>query len=447
MDKIGLSALLAAGVAEGVIGPFGAERFDAPAVYTDFRLELPQIAAARLSVQRGNLSQSAGVEKASRDAFTQVSLGGSDRDNARIEVSGYEGQAFSLRAVRQANRYGFDGDGAHRIWLDVAGEGGDDPPATALLARIDKQNNAQPLASETPKVGQGRAYRGKFNLRGPTTLLFEAVSSGPIAIDAKGVKVRALIAPALGDLSARADGRNPLQYDLQTGFYLLSLEPQGDTAGVIDVTLVAAGIDAGAFAAGRAPDRHLVRRPSSRKGWLVSHHQQFGPEPADRSAHCRSPGRAGESAAAALARRRRATFHADSIPKEGKIVASDQSGADVAFTLRDEKIEDDTCFATVTLARVEKPRAVGLVFVPSEPQNSAEPDQPRRVTPLVAAVGKASFFDIDRDEKKYVRFEVQKGGLYRIENWDGFARRWISAPVLRPPLALGRITAPAITAL
>ena len=35
-------ALLAVGVAEGVIGPFGAERFDAPVSYDAFRLDLAQ---------------------------------------------------------------------------------------------------------------------------------------------------------------------------------------------------------------------------------------------------------------------------------------------------------------------------------------------------------------------------------------------------------------------
>ena len=50
-------ALLAAGVAEGVIGPFGAERFDAPASYDAFRLDLAQTTPARLEARRNEVER------------------------------------------------------------------------------------------------------------------------------------------------------------------------------------------------------------------------------------------------------------------------------------------------------------------------------------------------------------------------------------------------------
>ena len=50
-------ALLAAGVAEGVIGPFGAARFDAPASYDAFRLDLAQTTPARLEARRNEVER------------------------------------------------------------------------------------------------------------------------------------------------------------------------------------------------------------------------------------------------------------------------------------------------------------------------------------------------------------------------------------------------------
>ena len=182
---------LDAGLFEGVIGPFGSLRFAAPAGYDAFRLETPQPAPVRLRALRGAaMARSGAIAKNSRDPFVTLDLASDGEEPAKLEVSGYEGQAFSLRAVRRDAHFSFEGSGPHLVGLDIAGEGGDEIAATALFARVEKDGKTRVLASDMPRLANGRPWRGKFNLRGRTTLLFEVLDAGPVAIDAKGVKLR-----------------------------------------------------------------------------------------------------------------------------------------------------------------------------------------------------------------------------------------------------------------
>lgn len=418
--RLDAPAPMSAGVAEGMIGSFGAARFEAPAEYDSFRLELPQAANARLEARRGAVRQSATIGKTSREPVVIARLAADGKEAARVEVTGYEGQAFTLRAVHQESRRSFEASGPHLVSLDIAGEGGDEAPATALLARIDKDGKTRVIASDLPRIAPGRAWRGKFNLRGTTSLLFETTGSGPVAVDVKGVKVRALIEPALGGLAPRPDGRDTMRYDLQAGFYLLTLVPQGDAAGVIDVTLGTPGL--GAELAPSAPPRTVMsfgeQKLEQDGSYLILTNTaptllaglRVVALPADLA---KGPLPLRQSADAEIALPVRT-------PKDGKIVAHDAKGAEVALTLADEKIENETRFATVKIAAAGKARALGLVHVAEEPKvdgeaksSEAKAAPPR--APLIAAPGKPAFFDLVRDETREVRFTVAQGGLYRVE--------------------------------
>jgi hypothetical protein len=308
--------------------------------------------------------------------------------------------------------------GPHLVSVDVAGEGGDEPPATALFARLDKEKPPRVLASDMPRIATGRAWRGKFNLRGPTSLLFEATNSGPAAIAIKGVKVRAAIEPALGSLAPRADGRDPLHYDLQAGFYILSLEPQGEAAGVVDVTLGTPGLS-GEIPTPPAPrttisfgEQQLARDVPYLILANVAPGLLTGPRVVPLPAEVAKAPLALWQTGAELAIPVR-------LPKTGKLVARDAKGTEVALTLSDEKIDGETRLATIKVAPSAKPRAVGILFVqePAKsedaPKNDAAKTTPTRV--LTAAPERPAFFDLARDESKDVRFEAPQGGLYRVE--------------------------------
>ena len=416
MIRLDSPVLLTPGVAEGVIDAFGIARFEAPASYDAFRLELPQPAPARLEARRGALRDVATIEKRSRAPVASLRLASDGKASARVEVSGFEGQPFSLRAVRQSNRETFEAAGPHLVSIDVAGEGGDEIPATALLARVEKDGKTRVIASDAPRIGAGKAWRGKFNVFGPTSLLFEATRDGPVAIDAKGVKLRATIEPALGSLAPRADGKDQTRYDLQAGYYFLLLEPQGDAGGAIDVTLGPPGLAAPAPTPpqSRASISFGEQALEKEGSYLILANAApallTGPRVVALPA---------ELDKAPLALRQEAGKEiaiSTRTPKAGKIVAQDEKGAAVPLAFADEKFDSDARIATAKIAPATRERAIGLTFIPDPPASEAKSDAaPAQGRALTAGVGKPVFFDLARDETKNLRFDATQGGLYRIE--------------------------------
>jgi hypothetical protein len=433
-------ALLAAGVAKGVIGPFGAARYEAPARDDSFRLELPEQAPARIDARRGAGRDMATIGKASRAPVATLRLASDGTAPARIDVSGYEGQAYTLRAMRQSNRETFEAAGPHLVSLEVAGDGGDDPPATALLARIERDGKTRVIASDLPRIGAGKAWRGKFNLLGPVSLLFEATKDGPVAIDAKGVKLRAAIEPALGSLAPPRVGREGGRYDLAAGYYLLTLEPLGDRAGVVDLTLGAPGLAVSAPAPlpSRASlsfgkqtlegDGAYLILANTAPGLLTGPRVVALPATLDKE-----PLPLRQSAGQEIALPLR-------LPKDGKVAARDESGADIPLAFAEEKTENDQRFVTVKIAPPAAARALGLMYLPpsafeTSPQAAAAKG-PR------ASAGRPAFFDLARDETRSLSFDVAQGGLYRVETLGRLKTALRVGAAVSPKLGEGEANGP-----
>jgi hypothetical protein len=240
--RVGPPQSLAAGIVDGMIGPFGSAVLEAPAWATQVRLELSDTAAARLMAARGiGPAQSATIARNSREPRAIVNLA-DGRDPLRVEVTGAQGQAFRLRALRPSTSLRLDGAGPHLITVELAGDGGDEVPATAVLARFDQDRTGSVLASSAPRIGPGQAWRRSFNLRGPATLLFEVTGAGPVAARTAGPGVRVSLEPLLARTAPRADGRQPQTWDVEPGWYVLKLEPVKDGAGVLDLTFGQPGL-------------------------------------------------------------------------------------------------------------------------------------------------------------------------------------------------------------
>jgi len=428
---------LDAGLFEGVIGPFGSQRFAAPAAYDAFRLEAQQPAPMRLEARRGaSTARSGAIAKNSRDPFVTLDLASDGKEPGKLEVSGYEGQAFSLRAVRRDAHFTFEGSGPHLVGVDIAGEGGDEIAATALFARVEKDGKTRVLASDTPRIANGRPWRGKFNLRGHTTLLFEVLDAGPVAIDVKGVKTRAAIEPTFGALAPRADGKIANRYDLAAGFYTLVLDPVGDAAGVVDVTLGTPGVAVPAPV--HAPARVAIsfgeQRLEQEGSYLiianVAPELLVGPRVVALPANLeKAPLPLWQGAAETISIPLRS-------PKGGGIVAHDSRGADVALTLGPETIDNAAFVRTAKIAPSGKARALALAFIPDpaakaeEKEEAKDADKEKREdsdaapkaskpapgrAPLAATQGRATYFDLARGETRELRFDVAQGGLYRVE--------------------------------
>jgi hypothetical protein len=444
---------LDAGLAEGALGPFGVARFTAQPRYDAFRLEAPQPTPLQLDARRsGGGSFSGEIAKNSREPSATVIAPGDGSQPTTLEVSGYEGQVFSLRAVQRETSFTFEASGPHLVGVDVAGEGGDEVPATVLYARVEKDGKTRVLASDMPRIANAKPWRAKFNIRGSTSLFFEATEAGPVAVDAKGVKLRASIVPVLANEAPRADGDLPSKYDLEPGFYNLMLIPQDGAVGVADVTIGTPGV-AGTPLAPR-PARQTIsfgeQRPGKLENYLivanVAPSLLIGPRiirlPAD-LAKAPAPLWQGASETMKLPVR---------VAKDGKIVAHDSKGADVAFTLGAVATQDGVEVATLQIAPSGKDRALGLAFVPDpataqrkadeakdvkgekkskaaendesesaaeektdekKPATSKQPKAGRAA--LTMTPGKPIYFDLGQDATQEVKFEAGEGGLYRIE--------------------------------
>ncbi len=440
-------ALLAAAAAEGVIGPFGSARYEAPASYDAFRLELPQQAPARLEARRGAARDMASIGKSSRAPIATLRLIGDGVTTARLEITGYEGQAFNLRAVHQSNRETFEGSGPHLVSISVAGEGGDEAPLTALLARVERDGKTSVIASDMPRVGAGKAWRGKFNLLGPVSLLFEATRDGRVAIDSKGVKLRASVEPALGNLAPRAAGKDSNVYDLVAGVYLLTLEPVNGAGGVVDVTVGPPGlaVSAPATLPSRASLSFGEHRLESDDAYLIltnlAPQLLTGPRvvalPADIA---KAPLALHQAPGQEITLPLRA-------PKDGKIIARDATGADAPLVLAEEKTENDQRFVTVKIAPVEKERALGLIYQPEPLVSMPEAPDGKEISKTRAAAGKPAFFDLARDETKSLKFDVAQGGLYRIETLGRMKTALRIGATISPKLGEGEANGPGNNAL
>ncbi len=231
----GAAKFLPGGSATAVIGPSGTMRFALPGSANVTRIETPEISPLRLTLRRdGKIVGDAALQKASREPVVTTNFASGEGTIA--EISGRAGQRVSLRAMASSSSARTDTFGPHVASVDLAGDGGDEVPATALLARFDRGAKGQVVSSTALRVAPGQAWRRKFNLRGPTTLLVEVAGSGPVAARVAGPGVRVTLEPLLGTNAPRADGKRPRQWDVEAGFYTLKLDPVGGAVGVLDLT-------------------------------------------------------------------------------------------------------------------------------------------------------------------------------------------------------------------
>lgn len=453
--RTGTQLSLAGGIAENVIGPFGSIRYEAPADLDTFRLELPQSATAVLRAGRtsdtATAFQSAVIDKASREPTATLSLS-TDSQPSIVEVSGYEGQPFQLRGLRFGTETQFKGSVANLISLDIAGEGGDEIPATALLLRQDRGGKATIVASDLPHLGPGQAWRRRFNLRGPTSLLFEMTQAGQIAVRTAGVALHADISPVLVGNAPRADGRNPDRFDLDAGYYLLRLLPDNNAVGIVDLTFGTPGlvppvqpaaparttISFGIREAEKATRYQIITNAApglltGPRAVALPADLQLRPlalwQPADASAQSQplpdqpisnmpapvpqAKGAANDDANALSRPASPADLQIDvHVPPGGTIAAVDMHNTSVAFATSNERI--DAKGRTLTL-RFPASAAARSIVVSWQPDAAAAQKiaSPTPASPLIA--GQPQFLDLGEDGQKSYRLEVAEGGLYRIE--------------------------------
>ena len=405
--RAGLSPALAEGWTGGEIGPFGSERYAAPAFAGVFRLDLPQPAEAELRVG----AERALLTRTSREP--RLAWRGTPGRAADVEIRGAAGQAFTLRAIEPPGSMTLSRPGTYFLSAVALGAGGDAPPPTVLLLREEPRGPARILAGNVPRLTAGQAWRGQFNLRGPVALLFENAVGGPVSVRSTGV--------ALG----AAAGIQP--YDIPADYYVLRLNPAPGAQGVIDVT-VGAPTAAAAPAAPLPPDPAIplgVHTVSAGQSLRLS--AQAGPG--------MSTGLSARPVPVALAEGPLAITQAAGSGPVTVPVALAAGGTLSATEIGGGLVQVQQGPGQVVVPGAERARTVMLAWrrTESPPASIPRPPAAEAGAPLDPAAPVP--FDLVRGEQRGFALTVPDGGLYRVETLGRLRTAGRMATAFIPALA------------
>lgn len=237
----------------GEIGPFGSEVYEIPPSARRVSLRLPEGAPVSLrQILDGREINGDSLTVESRDPWISMDVPlMSSRQNAKgliLQVTGDQGQPFRLRGFVGSERLA--SSGLQTVRVEAPGFGGDEVPPTFVvfyeetnLAFLKSRRTL--LGSSAPQVGPGKAWRARFNLRGPTTLLFEVKDGGPITVRTENQTLEGRIRPVAGGNTlpiAVFTGKEAPPVNLAEGWYELRLTPERGQIGMLDLTIGSKGL-------------------------------------------------------------------------------------------------------------------------------------------------------------------------------------------------------------
>lgn len=241
--RTGLSAALRPGWVGGSIGPFGNEVFAASGADDFFALSTDGPATLTVDDQMAFIAANNRVPRATLQAVSQQA------DHV-VQVQGQAGAPYQVQATMVGSTTQLTQAGDYWVTVNTSGMGGDEVPATLILARRGRAG-LEVAASNAPEIGAGAAWRRRFSLGGPVSVLFHAPQGGEIAALVAGLPVLPPWLMAL-DTGATVPPKAPGAWNIPAGWYALGLAPQGNAAGVADLTIGAPGATASIGQAGPA---------------------------------------------------------------------------------------------------------------------------------------------------------------------------------------------------
>ncbi|TSD84595.1 hypothetical protein FFK22_031875 [Mycobacterium sp. KBS0706] len=413
--RFGAADALLAGWVGGTIGPFGRDLYRIDGSARLFRLALPAPAGAGLRVLDGTGIVSGGaIDKKSREPTTSATSVASQTPGDRVvELTGAAGQAFQLRAIESPSGMAVSQAGQWWLAAPTAGYGGDELPATLALVRTEKDKPAVTVASNAPQIGPGAAWRQRFNLRGPSTLLLHVTAPGPIAVRGAGPAIRPSITVPSGDVQAPRSSGASSSWDLAAGWYMLKLDPVDGATGILDLTVGPPGL---------VPQDSRPLQPADP---VVG----FGPQGLAQGQTLRLIANSGPQARTALSARPWPLDLADGPlavtqgageplglslkhPADGTLLRTEVGAG--TTELKPSPVKASATSADLTLPAPDKPRTTILSWrPPAAPLPDPAVTPPPPLTALQA--GKPAWFDLDRDAERSFALAVADGGLYRVE--------------------------------
>jgi uncharacterized protein len=391
--RAGASNALAEGWAGGTVGPFGSEVFTLPPTARILRLDLPAPAAADLRVA----DAVATIDKTSREP--SVTLVGPEGRQQVAELRAAAGQPFTLHALDGATRRVWSQAGTWWVSAVTNGLGADEAPPTLLLQRTEGPDKPPRIvASTAPLIGPGAAWHARFNLRGPTHLLFQSPSGGDVGFSSTGVDIR-------HGSSERAT--------MPSGYILLSLEPIGGKTGSLEVIVGAPGSKPPPMATPLPADPVIPLGLQT-----LAPGQQLRLDAGD--AADSTTGLVVRASPVALAAgpllATIAAGNSLSIPvlvaPGGQLSVTELGVGPIDAGQTDNTQPGRT---TVVIPVSDHPRTVALAWRPNPATPAAIPAPPPPGQVVSVTAGTPSYLDLARGEERGFALTVPEGGLFRVE--------------------------------
>ena len=228
------------------ISDFGFDRFLVPGPANYFRIEsaVEGPAGENVSIERGwwqhdepfaRAEQRSEIVKENRFPVAEIETW-SDDDDKRwhlVTVRGQAGESLLLQHFRSVEYYPFKKAGRYLISTVSSGPAGDAIDASALMVRRIPGKHLAVTKSRATRLHDGVEWRRRFNLPERATLYLQAETAGRYEIRGGGdatvsLRLEPFFAPGTEprDYEAppfRDDGDI---WDLDKGFYVLTLEPR-----------------------------------------------------------------------------------------------------------------------------------------------------------------------------------------------------------------------------
>ena len=391
--RAGASNALAEGWAGGTMGPFGSEVFTLPASARLLRLELP--APATAEVRAGDTV--ATIDKTSREP--SVTLVGPQGREQVAEVRAAAGQSYTLRALDRSTQSVFGRSGTWWVSASTTGMGGDEVPPTLLLQRTEGADRPPRIvASTAPVIAPGSPFHARFNVRGPTSLLFQSPAGGDTGFSSTGVDIR--------------HGRTE-RTTLPPGYFVLNLEPKPGVIGSIDAVVGTPGAKPPPLAAPLPADPVIPLGLQT-----LTPGQQLRLDSGD--APDATMGLVARPAPVALASgpllATVAAGNTLSVPvliaPGGTLVVTELGRGPTEFGETDNTQPGR---ATVVIPVSDRSRTVALGWRPNPTVLPAIPNPASPAQVAAVTAGTPSYLDLARGEERGFALTVPEGGLFRVE--------------------------------
>jgi hypothetical protein len=315
-----------------------------------------------------------------------------------VELRADAGQSYTLMALERPTARVLQRPGTWWVAAATTGTGGDEVPLAVLLQRSEGQGKPLSIvASTAPRIGPG-AWHARFNLRGPTSLLFQTTSGGEIAFSSTGV---ALTHARSGSASVPAD------------YYLLTLQPQSGAIGSVDVVVGTPGPTPPPLAAPMPPNPVFpLGVQTVAPGQFLQLDSGDAPGATAGLVVRRVPVALAEGPLLATV----AAGQALSVPVQlapgGTLSVSEVGAGPIAFGQQDNAEPGRT---TVVVPISGHARTVALAWHRTAQPLAVIPPPPPPGQETAVQTGTPVFFELRRGEERGFALTVPQGGLFRVE--------------------------------